>query len=141
MIYRIIADLIVIVHVAYVLFVLLGLVLTIVGGAMKWNWVCNRWFRGVHLAMILFVVFEAWIGMTCPLTTWEQEFRGAAEQQTYQGDFVANWAPETLFFAAPPWVFTAAYTFLGGLVLATLLLVPPQWKGNSIVNQKPPAPS
>lgn len=128
MIYRILADLVVIVHFAYVLCVILGLVAILIGGPLKWEWVRNRWFRGIHLAMILIVVIQAWLGVKCPLTVWEQQLRRKAGQQTYQGDFIANWAHDTLFFEAEPWVFTLGYTLFGGLVLATLFLVKPRWR-------------
>lgn len=128
MIYRVLADLIVIVHFAYVLGVILGLVAILLGGLLKWEWVRNRWFRGIHLAMILVVVFQAWLGVMCPLTVWEQQLRKQAGQQTYQGDFIANWAHDTLFFEAEPWVFTLCYTLFGGLVVASLFLVRPRWR-------------
>ncbi len=130
MIYRILADLTVVIHFAYVTFVLLGLLATILGWMLNWNWIRNRWFRGIHLTMILVVVLEAWVGMTCPLTTWEQRLRLEAGQETYQGDFIANWFHDVLFFEAQPWVFTLAYSLFGGLVLATLILVPPNWRKN-----------
>jgi hypothetical protein len=128
MLYRILADLMVVLHFAYVIFVILGLVATLIGGMLKWQWVRNPWFRGIHLAMILIVVVEAWIGLTCPLTTWEQGLRSAAGEETYQGDFIANWVHDALFFEASPWVFTACYTLFGVIVLSTLLLVPPHWR-------------
>ena len=128
MIYRILADLTVIIHFAYVMFVILGLLLTLIGWALKWDWIRNRWFRGLHLTMILIVVLEAWVGITCPLTNWEQDLRAAAGQETYQGDFIANWFHDAMFFDAPPWVFTFCYTAFGALVLATLVLVPPRWR-------------
>lgn len=128
MFYRFLADLVVVAHFAYVLFVVLGLMVTLVGWLAGWGWVRNRWFRGLHLAMILIVVFEAWLGITCPLTTWEQELRAAAGETAYQGDFIAGWAHEALFFEAAPWVFTLCYSLFGGLVLLTLAVVPPRWR-------------
>jgi hypothetical protein len=128
MIYRVLADLVVIVHFAYVLGVILGLLAILLGWLLNWQWVRNRWFRGIHLLMILIVVFQAWLGVMCPLTVWEQQLRKKAGQQTYQGDFIANWVHDTLFFEAAPWVFTLCYTLFGGLVLATLFLVKPRWR-------------
>jgi multisubunit Na+/H+ antiporter MnhB subunit len=128
MIYRILADLVVVVHFAYVLGVILGLVAILMGWLLNWEWVRNRWFRGIHLAMILVVVVQAWLGVMCPLTIWEQQLRAKAGQQTYQGDFIANWVHDTLFIQAEPWVFTLCYSIFGGLVLATLLLVRPRWR-------------
>jgi H+/Cl- antiporter ClcA len=128
MIYRVLADLVVIVHFAYVLGVILGLLAILLGWLLNWEWVRNRWFRGIHLLMILVVVIQAWFGVKCPLTVWEQQLRKKAGEQTYQGDFIANWAHETLFIQAEAWVFTLCYSIFGGLVLATLFLVKPRWR-------------
>lgn len=131
MIYRLLADLTVVIHFAYVMFVILGLLAIVLGGILKWKWVRNRWFRGIHLAMILVVVLEAWAGITCPLTTWEHQLRAKAGQETYEGDFIATWVHDAMFFDAEPWVFTLCYSLFGGLVLATLFLIPPHWRGAS----------
>ncbi len=128
MLYRFLADLTVFVHFAYVLFVIFALLITILGWYLRWDWVRNRWFRGIHLAMILVVALEAWVGVTCPLTTWEQRLRSAAGQQAYQGDFIANWMHDALFFHSPPWVFTLVYTVFAAIVLGTIVLIPPRWK-------------
>ena len=124
--YRIAADIVVVVHAAYVAFVVLGLLLILLGIVLKWGWVRNLWFRVLHLTAILIVVLEAWIGMVCPLTTWEKALRERAGQTTYGGDFVANWVHDLLFFEASPWVFTLCYTLFGLLVLATFVLAPPR---------------
>ena len=102
LLYRILADIVVTAHVAYVAFVVLGLVAIWYGILRKREWARSRVLRYTHLAMILIVVTEAWIGMTCPLTTWEQWLRTRAGQAAYQGDFIANWLHELLFFDAPP---------------------------------------
>lgn len=126
--WRILADLTVIAHVGYVSFVVIGQLLILIGAFQGWGWIRNRTFRFAHLAAIVIVVLEAWVGMTCPLTTWENWFREWAGQTRYQGDFVARWMHELLFFDAPPWVFTVCYTSFGAVVLATLWWAPPKRK-------------
>ena len=76
--YRALADLVVLAHACYVSFVVFGQLAILVGLLLKWNWVRNLTFRVVHLAAILVVVLEAWWGITCPLTTWEEELRERA---------------------------------------------------------------
>jgi hypothetical protein len=107
-----------------VAFVVFGLLLTLVGVARRWQWVRNPWFRGVHLATILIVVAEAWLGIVCPLTNWEQQLRRLAGQTTYRGDFVGRWLHEVLFFDLPPWAFTTIYTLFGLAVIATWVFAP-----------------
>ena len=125
--YRIVADFIVIAHTAYVAFVVLGLCLILLGIARKWNWIRNFKFRVIHLAMIGIVVAEACSGVICPLTTWEKDLRGLAGESSYQGDFIANWVHELLFFEFPPWVFTLLYSLFGLAVVVTFIVAPPRF--------------
>lgn len=127
LLYRIAADLVLVLHAAYVLFVVLGLVLILVGIWRKWEWIRNFWFRVVHLGMIGVVVAESWIGMVCPLTTLENWLRREGGEQGYQGDFIANWVHDLLFFELPAWVFAVGYTLFGAAVLATFFSAPPRW--------------
>ncbi|WP_436716316.1 DUF2784 domain-containing protein [Roseiconus lacunae] len=120
------ADVTVTIHFAYVAFVVLGLPLILVGGLCRWQWIRNPWFRGLHLAMILIVVLEAWAGITCPMTTLENDFRLAAGGSSNEGSFIAAWLHDLMFFHAPPWVFTFAYSLFGAVVIATLVFIPPR---------------
>ncbi len=125
---RLIADFIVVLHAAFFLFVVLGLVVILLGIAFRWDWVRNIWFRSLHLAAIGFVVLEALVGMTCPLTRWENQLRKQGGQEGYPGDFIGYWAHRLIFFDAEPWVFTASYITFGLAVLAAFILAPPRWR-------------
>lgn len=126
--YRLLADLVVIVHFAYVAFVIFGLLAILLGRLFKWQWVRNLWFRAIHLVMILVVVFEAWLGITCPLTDWENNLRNLAGQATHRGAFFADLVHDLLFVEAEPWVLTLCYTLFGAAVVGSLFLVPPRWR-------------
>jgi len=115
------ADAILVVHAAFVLFVVAGLPATWIGIALGRRFAFNPWFRGAHLAAIAFVVAESLLGYLCPLTLWEDALRGT---QTDQG-FIQRWIHAWLFWRAPAWVFTAAYTAFGLLVAATWWRWPP----------------
>jgi hypothetical protein len=128
LIYKVAAHTTLFVHVFYIAFVVLGLLLTWLGIVLRWSWIRNRWFRGVHVTMIAIVVLEAWIGIICPLTTLENWFRKKSGQSVYDGDFIAIWLHDIIFFDAPPWVFTGGYTLFGLGVLATFWLAPPDWR-------------
>jgi len=126
--YRLAADAVLVLHVGFVAFVILGLVLTVIGILARWQWIRNFWFRCLHLAAILLVVVQALLGVMCPLTIWENELRQLAGQTAYRGDFIATWLHDLLFIDAEPWVFTLCYTLFGLAVLATFLLAPPRRK-------------
>lgn len=116
------ADLVLLAHAAFVLFVVGGLVATWVGAALGKGWARNPWFRGLHLAAIAFVVAQSVLGYTCPLTIWEDALRGAA---TGEG-FIERWVRALLYWRAPPAVFTALYVAFGGLVALTWWRIPPR---------------
>ncbi|OJW07060.1 MAG: hypothetical protein BGO49_27795 [Planctomycetales bacterium 71-10] len=122
------ANVIVLIHFAYVAFLLLGLAAILLGIVFRWPWVRNKWFRVIHLTMIAIVVAEAMAGVKCPLTVWEHQLRMRAGQQTLEGDFIASWVHRVMFFRADPWVFTAVYVTFGLAVLATWIIAPPRWR-------------
>ena len=119
-----VADAIVVVHFAIVVFIVGGLLLTWIGAPLGWRWVRNPWFRYLHLGAIGFVALEAVVGVACPLTVWEDALRGGARPDS----FVARWVHRLLFYRAPEWVFTLAYAAWAAATLATLALVPPRRK-------------
>ena len=115
------ADLVLLVHFAFVLFVVGGLGLIWVGAAAGWNWIRNRRFRIAHLAAIVIVAGEAIAGVWCPLTLWEAQLRGAQAEKS----FVAHWIHRVMFYDFPEWVFTAAYVLFALLVVASWRFVRP----------------
>lgn len=115
------ADAILVVHAAFVLFVVLGLPATWIGIALGKPYAFNPWFRNLHLAAIGFVVVETLLGYMCPLTAWENSLRG---DPTDHG-FIQRWIHAWLFWRAPAWVFAAAYVAFGALVAATWWRWPP----------------
>ena len=117
-----IADLIVVVHFAIVLFIVGGLIAVWAGAALGWRWVRNPWFRYLHLAAIGYVALEALLGIACPLTVWEDLLRGGAHAES----FVGRWVRRLMFYEAPEWLFTVAYVAWALATLATLRLVPPR---------------
>lgn len=124
--YRLLADLVVIVHAAFVGFVVGGLAVILVGAALGWEGVRNAWFRLLHLVAIAVVATQALAGVICPLTLLENALRRRAGQATYPGAFLGYWVHEVLFLSAPAWVFTLTYSLFALAVLAAFVLVPPR---------------
>ncbi len=127
-IYTILADAVVVIHMAYVLFVVLGLVAVFVGYLTKWTWVRNKWFRLIHLGMIAIVIVESLLSITCPLTTLENWLRLCGGQSPSGGSFVGRCVHGLLFYQLSPRFFTIAYCSFGSLVVLALLLVPIRWR-------------
>ena len=116
------ADAILVVHAAFVLFVVGGLAATWIGLALGKSFARNPWFRGAHLAAIAFVVAETLLGYMCPLTIWEDALRGSASDK----GFIERWVHAWMFYDWPPWVFNAIYVAFGGLVAWTWVRFPPK---------------
>jgi hypothetical protein len=120
------ADAILFVHVAFVAFVVFGLVFILIGKLCSWSWVRNPWFRWAHIAGIGFVVLQSWIGAICPLTTWENALREKAGEAVYSGAFIAHWFESILYYQLPEWIFIVSYTSFGMLVAASWFWVRPR---------------
>ncbi len=133
--YALLGDLVLALHVGIVAFVMGGLVLIVAGNLADWPWVNRWWFRLTHLAAIGIVAAQAWIGVTCPLTTLEMWLRAKAGRSTYGDSFIGHWLQAVLYYDAPAWVFTMVYTAFGLLVVAAWVRYPPQ--GRRIAGRTP----
>ena len=122
------ADLVLVVHAAFVTFVVVGLVLIWVGRFRGWAFVRNFWFRAAHVAAMGAVAAESLAGLDCPLTTWEDRLRLlAGDQQRYAGSFIQHWLHSLLFFDLDERVFVVAYLAFFLTVVLSLWLIPPRW--------------
>jgi hypothetical protein len=125
--HALLADAIVLLHLAYVLFTVGGEAAVVVGGLLRWRWVRNLWFRVAHLLSVVVVAIEAVVGVLCPLTRWEYDLRRLAGQGLEEEiPFIARLVRRLIFFDFPQWVFMAVYILFASVVVASLLLVPPR---------------
>lgn len=115
------ADIILVIHFLFVLFVVGSLPLIWIGVWLHLKFVRNLAFRLTHLAAILFVVGESLIGIICPLTSWEYELRGIEAER----GFIQYWLHRMLYYDFPESVLTASYVVFALLVGITFKLVPP----------------
>jgi len=103
MFYRILADAVVLVHAAFVAFVVLG-------GFLAWRW---RWVVWLHVPCAL---YAGWI---CPLTPLENALRARAGLEGYRGGFVEHYVIPALY---PAGLARPTQVVLGTLVLAVNLV-------------------
>ena len=122
------ADIIAIVHLGYVIFVILGFILILMGIALRWNWVRNLWFRIIHLVAIAAVALEAILGINCPLTVLEFSLRYGVPPSERRVSLVGTIVDSMLYYDAPTWLFTIIYTVFAVLVAVTFILAPPTRK-------------
>ncbi len=127
MLWETLADVVLAIHAAFIVFVVFGFGAILLGVARGWGWVRNFTFRLLHLFSIAFVCAEVLTGEMCPLTVLESELRRRAGQSPYPGDFITYWLHRLIYYNWPPWVFGALYLSFGALVVLAFVLAPPRW--------------
>ncbi len=116
----------VIIHLAYATFVLVGFILILAGALFRWRWIRNPVFRWVHLVCIALVAVEAVVGLICPLTLLENWLLVGSGQAGYERTFIGQLIYDLLYYDFPAWVFTVAYVSLAALTALILVLIPPK---------------
>jgi hypothetical protein len=79
--YAVLADAVLVAHLAFVLFVVFG-------GLLAWRW---RWIPWLHLPAAAWGVAIEFGGWICPLTPLENDLRALAGEAGYRGDFIARY--------------------------------------------------
>lgn len=80
MLYQITANLVVLVHLAFIVFVVLG-------GLLVLRW---RWLAWVHIPAVIWAALIEFAGWICPLTPLENRLREAGGQAGYDGGFIGH---------------------------------------------------
>jgi hypothetical protein len=104
MFYRAAADSVLVLHAAFVLFVMLG-------GFLVLRWTKLAW---VHVPAVVWAAFVEFTGRICPLTPLEVVLRGYAGEAGYAGDFVEHYIVSLLY---PDGLTRDTQTTLGALVV------------------------
>ena len=79
--YAVLAELTVLVHLAFIIYVVFGALL-----ALRWPW--SIW---AHLPVLIWGVAIEMTGWICPLTPLENHFRAQAVLQGYEGGFIEHY--------------------------------------------------
>jgi hypothetical protein len=102
MFYRFLADLLILVHLVFILFALLG------GLTLLWR----RWMVWIHLPCAVWACLIEFIGWVCPLTPLENMFRLISGEAGYQGGFIEHYLLPLIY----PGGVTATIQFMLGLI-------------------------
>jgi len=130
--YLLAADAILLIHFAFVVFVVVGLLVIWIGHFRRWSFVRNFWFRLAHLLAMGSVAAESLLGIVCPLTVWEGQLRLlAGGVQRYEGSFIQHWVHRIMFYDASETTFTILYVLFFLAVLTSLWFVRPRWPGRA----------
>ena len=103
--FRVLADGMVLLHGAFIAFVLFG-------GWLAWRW---RWVAWVHVPCAAWGAMVEVAGWVCPLTPLENAFRARAGQAGYRGGFIEHYVVPAIY---PAGLTRAQQMVLGAAVLA-----------------------
>jgi hypothetical protein len=115
------AETVLIAHLAVIGFNVFGLVAIPLGGWFGWRFVRARGWRWLHLASMAAVALQALAGRACFLTILEDSLSGAGAPRTPLIMGVVN---RMIFWPLPLWAFAALYGLLLLYVVILLKLVP-----------------
>jgi hypothetical protein len=87
MLYGLLADLVVVVHLGFIAFVA-------VGGFLAWRWPRLLW---LHVPAVIYALVIVTVGFDCPLTPLEKHLRHAAGQAGYAKGFVDHYLSGVLY--------------------------------------------
>ena len=110
MFFALAADLLIIVHLGFIGFVILG-------GFMLLKW---RWLIFVHLPAVLWGVLLEFQGWICPLTPLEQALRRMSGQQSYTGGFIQHYILPVIY---PPALDLDIQLILGVLLILINVII------------------
>ena len=113
MLYALGADILLIIHLGFIIFVLLG-------GFLLLKW---RWLSLVHFPALLWGVMLEFQGWNCPLTPVEQALRQMGGQQGYTGGFIQHYLLPLIY----PSVLEADIQFILGLLLVLVNVIIYLW--------------
>lgn len=119
MLYRFLADLVLVAHLAFVAFVVFG-------GLLVWRWRRLAW---IHVPVGLWGAAIEYAGFICPLTPLENRLRQLGGQAGYRGGFIEHYVTAALY---PDGLTRETQLALGTAVVAVNLLI--YWR---IVRAKP----
>ncbi len=105
MVWRIFGDLVLLLHLLFILFVL-------VGGFFALRW---RWLPWVHLPTMAWAATLEFLGWICPLTPLENWFRRASGEAGYPGGFIEHYLLSLIY---PSGLTPQIQTYLGITVVA-----------------------
>lgn len=106
MIYRIAADLVVLIHFGFILFV-------VVGGFLVFKWSKASFF---HIPAVIWGILVEFTGGICPLTPLENKFRLAGGEAGFKGGFIEKY----IIFIIYPEELTRGIQILLGFVVIVI---------------------
>jgi hypothetical protein len=85
--YRVAADMVLVIHLLFIVFVVFGAFLT-------WRWPRLVW---VHLPAMVYGALIEFVGFTCPLTPLQNYLSRRAGEPAYRGGFISHYLVQVIY--------------------------------------------
>ena len=122
--YRASADLVLVAHFAFVLFVIFG-------GFLVWRWPRVAW---IHLPVAVYGAVIEFLGFICPLTPLEVSLRRRGGEAGYEGGFIEHYITAAIY---PSGLTRQVQIILGvGVVALNILVYAIWWKRHSALRHR-----
>src|SRR5438132_6036966 len=125
------AEIILVIHMAVVIFNVGAMVVIPVGGALGWRFVRILWWRVLHLALMAVVAIQALLGRACFLTLWQDNLQAAAGGAVAHRSMFPQWITTVLYWPLELWVFAILYAVALAYCVALWFLIPPTRTGEA----------
>jgi hypothetical protein len=111
--YQLLADGVVVLHLLFILFVLMGGIIAFARPKIIW----------VHIPCVLWAIIIELTGIICPLTPLENELRSRAGQGMYSGDFVIHYIEPMIYLEG----LTRQLQIILGVMVALVNMIMYSW--------------
>jgi hypothetical protein len=120
------AELVLALHLAVILFNVGGLIVIPLGAWRNWRFVRGFWWRALHLLSLAAVALQAIFGQACFLTIWQAELAELGGASGSKAPLIARIVDRLIFWPLPLWAFAALYVAVWLYVLLLWWKVPPR---------------
>jgi hypothetical protein len=110
MLYRVLADVVLIGHLLFIIYGLLG--------GLLYFW--RSWLVWLHLPLAVWISLIEFFQWTCPLTPWEKQLRVLAGEGAYSGGFIEHYLIALIY---PDGMTRGIVLSLGVIALGSNLLI------------------
>lgn len=119
------ADAVLLVHLAVILFNIFGLVVIPLGAWRGWAFVRILWWRALHLGILAVVALQAVFERACFLTVWQSEL---VAHEAAPAPLIRSWVGRLIFWPLPLWFFALLYLAVWIYALVLWWKVPPHYR-------------
>lgn len=125
---ELLADLLMVGHACFSVFVLYGLVFILAGLVVDWRWTRNPWFLNAHLGATLLLLARIWLNLPCPSSVAEDSLRREITTPCPLGNLFHEILHQLAFRGNDPHGFARTTTIFGAIAVAVHIASRLRWR-------------